>query len=143
MLSLIQNLFKLIQLGTSTFVRCHRICTGTESYTRVHAVTHTRATPCTRQREREAREGLSVHAETACGVDPAISESENYRIFRGNSTQLRRFASPNTKNRRTIGGRPRPATTTQSIQPGIRLKSSQNAGLHHRFFLRLRRTAPF
>jgi len=37
--------------------------------------THTRVTPnAARQREREARgDGLSVHVETACGVDSVIS----------------------------------------------------------------------
>lgn len=42
----------------------------------VHAGTRTRVWRLTRQREHEAREGLSVHAETARSVDPAISETE-------------------------------------------------------------------
>lgn len=95
------------QLKGSTFVRYHQVCTGKRA---AHVwcarrYTHTHMTPNVRQREREAREGLSVHVETARSIDPAISETETRLSKAIKEAQWRaitriRLASP--KDRRTI-----------------------------------------
>lgn len=64
--------------------------------------THTRVMPNTRQRE--AREGLSVHAETARSVDPAISETNDSVVAsRGNGVAPAIAEDPVSRRRRIEG----------------------------------------
>jgi len=106
--------------------------------------THTRVTPnAARQREREARgDGLSVHVETACGVDSVISGTATRTPSRTRRSDFaRRVRSAGSKVPRTIDGRDRKRGSTARDAPDRSIGASRDAGLHHRIFLLLRRTA--
>lgn len=91
-------------------VWCHPVCTGSERCARVvctPAHTHSCDAFYTRtwQRERlEPREVLSVHAETALGVDCAIS-SMKATHRRGNNSRARSWGSVSRRRTRRIEGR--------------------------------------
>ena len=104
-------------------------------------------TPNVRQREREAREGLSVHVETARSVDPAISETETRLSRSKKRSRARSRGSVSRRRMRRIEGR----SMTLDIDPAVRSTGEQSviflpsrdAGMRHRLFLLLRRIAAF
>lgn len=90
----------------SVFVRRHQVCTGIKRAAHVWCArrhTHTRVMPNTRQRE--AREGLSVHAETAHSVDPAISETNDSVVASRGYGVAPSIAEDPVSRRRRIEGR--------------------------------------
>lgn len=104
--------------------------------------THTRVTPYTRrQRERDAREGLSVHAETARSVDPRDFRNGGSAVTI-EETESRATARESVSRRRTrrIEGRSMTVadpTVRSTGGPIGDFSASRDAGIRHRLFLLL------
>lgn len=101
-LSLTKNLFNLTQPCVNTFILCHRVCTGTKSYTRVvaHRYAHACNALCTTTWAWSLRGPFSPCRDRVRCRPRDFRNVELLPNYREGYMWLRRFASTNTKDDR-------------------------------------------